>query len=140
MAHLKDVRKFQWESYQARDSKLRYHFYQGVYIDRDTWGVDLGNSIHDLQQACAIAQIDKNDATMIPPPVNPTGNADGLSDDGLVDVTAVMTTHVAPFSWEGPAARKAGRKKAQNVTRRPLLPQDAPPPGCAIAAPPPRGR
>jgi tetratricopeptide (TPR) repeat protein len=54
VAHLKDVRKFQWESYQARDSKLRYHFYQGVYIDRDTWGVGLGNSIHDLQQACKL--------------------------------------------------------------------------------------
>ncbi len=45
---------------------------------------------HDLQQPLAVAQIDKNDATVIPAAVYPTRDRDFLASELLVDVSAVM--------------------------------------------------
>lgn len=51
---VKDWRKFEHEAYQYRDSGLRHWYYQDVYLDRDTWGVGLGNSIMALKEATAL--------------------------------------------------------------------------------------
>jgi hypothetical protein len=47
----------------------------------------------DLQDSCAIAQIQKDHATMIPPAINPTAQANCLSDLFGIEVTAIVTTH-----------------------------------------------
>ena len=46
-----------------------------------------------LQQALAIAQIDENDAAVVAAAMHPAGDRDLLSDQLLVDVSAVMRAH-----------------------------------------------
>ena len=50
---------------------------------------------HDLQQALAVAQVDENHAAVVPAMVHPAANGDFLVDQGLGDVTAIMSSHGA---------------------------------------------
>ena len=47
----------------------------------------------DLQQPLAVAKIDKNHAAVVAPPVHPAANLDLLTNERLVDLSAIMTTH-----------------------------------------------
>ncbi len=49
VARLGGWRQFEKEARQHKDANLRHWYYEGVYLDRDTWGVGLGNSISDLK-------------------------------------------------------------------------------------------
>ncbi len=51
---------------------------------------------HDLQQAVAIAQVHEDDAAVVAATVDPAGDRDRLTDERLVDLTAVMGTHGSP--------------------------------------------
>jgi hypothetical protein len=48
---------------------------------------------NDLQQALTIAKIDEDDSTVVAPPVNPAADLDFLSNERLVDLSAIVTTH-----------------------------------------------
>jgi len=47
----------------------------------------------DLQQALTVAKIDENHATMVAAPVYPAAHFDFLTDERLVDLSAIVTTH-----------------------------------------------
>ena len=53
----------------------------------------LGRIEHDLQQALAVAQVDEDDAAVIPAAMDPAGDGHGAADEGLVDLAAVMSAH-----------------------------------------------
>ena len=46
-----------------------------------------------LQQAFAIAQVDEDHTTVVATPVHPAAYLDFFAQQGLVDLTAIMTTH-----------------------------------------------
>jgi hypothetical protein len=53
----------------------------------------LGRIEHDLQPALAVAKIDEDDAAMVPTAIYPAGDGNGTTDEGLVDLAAVMSAH-----------------------------------------------
>jgi tetratricopeptide (TPR) repeat protein len=51
VAGLSYWRQFEKEAHQLRDSKLRQWYYMEYYLDAETWGVGLANSVRELKQA-----------------------------------------------------------------------------------------
>ena len=62
----------------------------------------------DLHETLAITQIDEDHAAMIATPVDPTRNGDSATNEGFVDLTAVMSAHKGRGCY-GDAARGATR-------------------------------
>jgi hypothetical protein len=46
-----------------------------------------------LEQALAVTQVDEDHATMIAATLRPAGDSDGLTDQGLTDLAAIVSTH-----------------------------------------------
>ena len=48
---------------------------------------------HDLQQSLAVAQVDEDDAAMVTAAMGPSGDGNHLANQGLADVSAIMSAH-----------------------------------------------
>ena len=65
---------------------------------------------YDLQQPLPVAQIDENDAAMVPAAMGPARDGDRLAGQGLVDLAAIMSAHKrVNFGWRKRAMLRLGR-------------------------------
>ena len=87
------LRAFGTRAYQAGD--LDTKLIAQIFGDRKHLGaVRIAN---DLHIAFAVAQVDKNHATMVTPPVDPAAQGNGLTQKGFGHQTAIVGTHGHSF-------------------------------------------